>query len=62
MENIQDINENNDMVELTEEEYLLESSRYNDIDAVLDVINLAVVKIDYQNKDSLNSALRKNLL
>lgn len=60
MENIDDINDNNDMVELTEEEYLLESSRYNDIDAVLDVINLGVVKIDYQNKDSLNSALRKN--
>lgn len=60
MEKIEDINDNNDMVELTEEEYLLESSRYNDIDAVLDVINLGVVKIDYQNKDSLNSALRKN--
>ena len=62
MEKTEDIiNNDEEMIELTEEEFLLESSRYNDIEAVLDVMNAGVVKINYQNKESLNSALRKNI-
>ena len=45
--------------EITEEEYLLECSRFNDIEGVKDVLNCGLVKIDYQNEHSKNSALRK---
>ena len=47
--------------EISEEEFLLECCRYNDIEGVKDVLDCGLVKLDYQNKESLNTALRKYL-
>lgn len=42
--------------EITEEEYLLECSRYNDIEGVKDVLECGIVKINYQDINK-NTAL-----
>lgn len=42
---------------ITEEEFLCECSRYNDIEGVKDVLSCGVVKLNYQNEHTKNSAL-----
>lgn len=55
--NLEKINLNEQVEkEITEEEYLLECSRYNDIEGVKDVLECGVVKINYQDINK-NTAL-----
>lgn len=56
---IKNIENTSEEKEITEEEYLLECSRYNDLEGVNDVLECGVVKLDYQNETTKNSALRK---
>lgn len=55
------MNIDDEEVHISEEDYLLECSRFNDIDGVNDVLSCGVVKLNYQDS-SLNSALRKSFI